>query len=90
MATSRTQTTIVPHTQQPLVTRTYPTNPELDGIIQTAAVAQKSWAKVPLSKRIEIGYKFIVSGSRLSAGEDDSDVSICACGCPGGVQEDGD
>ena len=73
MATSRTQTTIVPHTQQPLVTRTYPTNPELDGIIQTAANAQKSWVKVPLSKRIEIGHKFIVSGTRLSVEDGDSD-----------------
>ncbi|KAL5480490.1 hypothetical protein ACEPAI_1760 [Sanghuangporus weigelae] len=59
MASSRTQTTIVPHTQQPLITRTYPSESELDAIIKTAADAQKKWAKIPISRRVEIGYKFI-------------------------------
>ncbi|KAH8111661.1 succinate semialdehyde dehydrogenase [Phellopilus nigrolimitatus] len=53
------QTTIAPHTQKPLVTRTYPTEAELDAIIQTAADAQKSWSKVPVEERIAIGYRFI-------------------------------
>ena len=61
MARERTQTTITPHTQKPLVTRTYPTDEELDDIIQIAANAQKNWAKVPLAERIAIGHKFIVS-----------------------------
>lgn len=61
MSDPRIQTTIIPHTQKPLVTRTYPTNSELDAIIQSADEAQKKWAAVPLSERIAIGYKFIVS-----------------------------
>ncbi|KAL5501112.1 hypothetical protein ACEPAH_9499 [Sanghuangporus vaninii] len=59
MASPRTQTTIVPHTQQPLLTRTYPSESELDAIIKTAADMQKRWANVPVSRRVEIGYKFI-------------------------------
>ncbi|KAL5513981.1 hypothetical protein ACEPAG_2742 [Sanghuangporus baumii] len=65
MASSRTQTTIVPHTQQPLVTRTYPSGSELDAIIKTAAEAQKKWAKIPISWRVEIGYKFIVEFKKM-------------------------
>ena len=61
MSDPRIQTTIIPHTQKPLVTRTYPTNSELDAIIKSADEAQKKWAAVPLSERIAIGYKFIVS-----------------------------
>ncbi|KAI5121528.1 hypothetical protein M0805_002588 [Coniferiporia weirii] len=53
------QTTISPHSQAPLVTRTYPSEAELDAVIRTAANTQKSWAKVPLEERIAIGYKFI-------------------------------
>ncbi|KAL5521982.1 hypothetical protein ACEPAF_1838 [Sanghuangporus sanghuang] len=59
MTSPRTQTTIVPHTQQPLLTRTYPSESELDAIIKTAADVQKRWANVPVSRRVEIGYKFI-------------------------------
>ena len=54
------QTTIIPHSQQPLVSRTYPTEAELDATIQRAADAQKQWAKVPLKERIQIGRKFMV------------------------------
>ncbi|KIY70852.1 succinate semialdehyde dehydrogenase [Cylindrobasidium torrendii FP15055 ss-10] len=52
------QTTIIPHSQEPLVTRNYPTVAELDGFVDKAQVAQKSWAKVPLTDRIAIAKKF--------------------------------
>ena len=55
------QTTITPHNQQPLVTRTYPSEEELDGVIARATLAQKAWARVPLKDRIAIGTKFLVS-----------------------------
>lgn len=54
------QTTITPHSQQPYVRRTYPTQDELDGIINRAVEAQKNWAQVPLAERIAVGRKFIV------------------------------
>ncbi|KAF5337946.1 hypothetical protein D9758_013100 [Tetrapyrgos nigripes] len=53
------QTTIIPHNQQPLVTRTYPEQSELDTSIKNAAEAQKAWSKVPLKERIAIGRKFM-------------------------------
>ncbi|CAA7268496.1 unnamed protein product [Cyclocybe aegerita] len=52
------QTTIIPHNQEPYVTRTYPTEAELDTVIAKAAVAQKSWSAVPLDQRIAIGRRF--------------------------------
>lgn len=59
-----TQTTISPHNQQPLVTRDYPTsNTEIDAVIVAAARQQKEWAAKPLSERIAIGERFIVSAS---------------------------
>ena len=58
---TETQTTIAPHTQQPLVSRVYPTEKDLDAVIKAASEAQKTWSKVPLKQRIAIGYKFIVS-----------------------------
>ncbi len=60
------QTTIIPHSQQPLVTRTYPSEQELDGFITIASKAQKTWSKVPLKERIAIGYKFIVCCFNIS------------------------
>ncbi|KAK0445132.1 succinate semialdehyde dehydrogenase [Armillaria borealis] len=60
------QTTIIPHSQQPLVTRTYPSEQELDGFIAIASKAQKTWSKVPLKERIAIGYKFIDEFKALS------------------------
>ncbi len=57
---SLTQTTITPHNQQPLVTRTYPSESQLDDIIKRAAVAQTAWARVPLKDRLAIGTKFLV------------------------------
>jgi acyl-CoA reductase-like NAD-dependent aldehyde dehydrogenase len=55
------QTTIVPHTQQPLVTRVYPSESELDDAIERSGKAQTAWNAVPLDERIAIGRKFIVS-----------------------------
>jgi acyl-CoA reductase-like NAD-dependent aldehyde dehydrogenase len=59
------QTTITPHNQQALVSRTYPSTSDLDGVIRKAAVAQTTWSKVPLQERISIGHKFIVSILRV-------------------------
>lgn len=56
-----TQTTITPHNQKPYVSRKYPSESELDGVIKTASAAQKKWAKISLTERIAIGHKFIVS-----------------------------
>lgn len=54
------QTTISPHNQQPCVTRTYPSESELDAKISRAVEAQKTWKLVPLEERIAIGRKFMV------------------------------
>ena len=54
------QTTITPHTQEPYVTRAYPSDSELDLFIQNAVVAQRAWAAVPLEERVAIGRKFTV------------------------------
>ena len=59
------QTTIIPHSQKPLVTRKYPTEPELDAVIQRSSKAQKEWAKVPIQERVAIGRKFMVSYHRM-------------------------
>ncbi|KAH9895819.1 NAD-aldehyde dehydrogenase [Cubamyces lactineus] len=53
------QTTIIPHNQQPLVIRTYPSASQLDKSIQHAAAAQEKWARVPLSQRVAIGRRFM-------------------------------
>lgn len=55
------QTTIAPHTQEPVVERAYPDDEELEAIVRSAAEAQKAWAAMPLEERIAIGYRFIVS-----------------------------
>ena len=68
MSDPKDQTTIVPHNQQPLVTRAYPSTQELEKVILYSADAQKQWAKVPLSERIAIANKFVVSVAvRLSS-----------------------
>jgi acyl-CoA reductase-like NAD-dependent aldehyde dehydrogenase len=54
------QTTITPHNQQPLVTRAYVSQSELDPIIKRASVAQKAWVRIPLKDRLAIGTKFLV------------------------------
>ena len=61
MPSGKIQTTIVPHSQKPLVSREYPTEAELEQAVLRSAAAQKQWSKVPLKQRIAIGYKFIVS-----------------------------
>ena len=55
------QTTIIPHSQKPLVTRVYPSQAELDSSIVLADIAQKQWKATPLAHRIEIGRRFMVS-----------------------------
>lgn len=54
------QTTISPHSQKPLVSRSYPSQSDLDVAIQNASKAQKLWRKVPLEERVDIGRKFMV------------------------------
>lgn len=60
MAPTTSQTTIIPHTQKALVTRTHPSVSELDSIIERAAAAQAEWKNVSLQERIAIGRKFMV------------------------------
>ncbi|KAG8963696.1 hypothetical protein FRC03_002668 [Tulasnella sp. 419] len=60
------QTTIAPHTQKPLVTRTYPSQSELDSIIARSAEAQKKWKSIPLDERIAIATKFTDEFQNLS------------------------
>ncbi|KAH9917772.1 Aldehyde/histidinol dehydrogenase [Fomitopsis serialis] len=59
MSAPESQTTISPHTQQPLVTRTYPSQSALNNVIERSEVAQKQWARVPLKERIAIATKFM-------------------------------
>lgn len=60
------QTTISPHTLQPLPgsTRVYPSEQELDAAITKASAAQKEWVTVGIKERVKIGRKFIVSPTR--------------------------
>jgi hypothetical protein len=60
MSDPKDQTTIIPHSQVPLVTRTYPSREELEKVILSSADAQKRWAKVPLPDRITIASQFVV------------------------------
>ncbi|RDX44684.1 succinate semialdehyde dehydrogenase [Lentinus brumalis] len=53
------QTTLIPHNQQPLVIRSYPSETQLERSIQYAAAAQEKWARVPLKQRVEIGRRFM-------------------------------
>ncbi|GJJ09485.1 hypothetical protein Clacol_003708 [Clathrus columnatus] len=55
---STSQTTIIPHSQLPLVTREYPSEAELSECIFRAYAAQKMWKKVPLRDRLAIAHKF--------------------------------
>lgn len=61
MDQAKSQTTVIPHSQKPLVTRKYPSEPELDELISKSAKAQAKWSQVALKERIEIGKKFMVS-----------------------------
>ena len=76
MANVQTQTTIIPHSQEPYVTRTYPNESELDIKLQNAVIAQAAWRKRTLKERIEIGHKFVVCAIHPSY----SDVSIDCIG----------
>lgn len=58
---SSIQTTITPHNQTPFVTRTYPSEDELDKFIAKAVAAQKAWSAVSVEDRVNIGKKFMVS-----------------------------
>lgn len=64
---SQTQTTIIPHTQEPYVTRTYPSPDELGAAIEASAKSQKEWAKVPLTERIGIGRRFMEEFEKMSS-----------------------
>lgn len=59
MSEPTSQTTISPHNQQPLVTRSYPSQDELSVAIQRSAAAQKVWARAPLQERIAVGKRFM-------------------------------
>ncbi|KAL1943782.1 hypothetical protein VTO73DRAFT_4227 [Trametes versicolor] len=58
-ADTASQTTLIPHNQQPLVIRSYPSQSQLEKSIQHAAAAQEKWARLPLSQRIAIGRGFM-------------------------------
>ncbi|KAF9459131.1 NAD-aldehyde dehydrogenase [Collybia nuda] len=60
------QTTIIPHSQQPLISRTYPTQTELDATIKDAREAQKAWSQVSLDERIVVGRKFMDEFQKMS------------------------
>ncbi|KAF9444638.1 succinate semialdehyde dehydrogenase [Macrolepiota fuliginosa MF-IS2] len=60
------QTTISPHNQQPLVSRTYPGQTDLDDTIKKAYVAQKSWRERPLKERVVIGRRFMEEFKKMS------------------------
>ncbi|KAH7103370.1 succinate semialdehyde dehydrogenase [Auriculariales sp. MPI-PUGE-AT-0066] len=60
------QTTIIPHSQEPLVTRNYPPPDELDARIAAAKDAQTKWKAIPLSERISIGRRFIDEFNKFS------------------------
>ena len=60
MDSPTSQTTITPHNQTPLVTRTYVSQSELDGIVKRSSEAQKAWARVLLKDRLAIATKFVV------------------------------
>lgn len=57
---SNIQTTITPHNQNPFVTRTYPSENELDNLIAKAVIAQKAWSAVSVEDRVAIGRAFMV------------------------------
>ncbi|EEB87864.1 hypothetical protein MPER_14610, partial [Moniliophthora perniciosa FA553] len=66
MANPTSQTTIIPHSQEPYVTRNYPSESELDTAIRNAQTAQKAWAKVPVEEKIKLGRKFMEEFKSMS------------------------
>ncbi|KAF8804769.1 NAD-aldehyde dehydrogenase [Phlegmacium glaucopus] len=63
---SSIQTTITPHNQNPFVTRTYPSDDELDKLIANAVIAQKAWRTVSVEDRVIIGKKFMDEFRKMS------------------------
>ncbi|KAH7923587.1 ALDH-like protein [Leucogyrophana mollusca] len=55
----RSQATISPHNQRLLVSRKYPTEGDLDQVIQRSVQAQKDWRRFPLQDRIAISEKLL-------------------------------
>jgi len=53
------QTTIIPHSQQPYVTRVYPTSDQVDAAIVASAAAQEKWKFAPLKDRMAICSRFL-------------------------------
>ncbi|KAG8760416.1 hypothetical protein FRC14_003113 [Serendipita sp. 396] len=69
---ANSQTTIIPHTQQPLVTRDYPSREQLDDIIVASATAQEHWKVLAFKDRLEICRRFLdemKSSANIIAGE---------------------
>ncbi|KAG8874782.1 hypothetical protein FRC20_005210 [Serendipita sp. 405] len=69
---ANSQTTIIPHTQQPLVTRDYPSREQLDDIIVASATAQEHWKVLAFKDRLEICRRFLdemKSSADIIAGE---------------------
>jgi len=64
--TDTSQTTITPHNQQSFVTRTYPSQLELDTNIRRSSLAQNAWARVPLKDRLAICTKFVDEFQKMS------------------------
>ncbi|XP_006463932.1 hypothetical protein AGABI2DRAFT_194578 [Agaricus bisporus var. bisporus H97] len=60
------QVTITPHTQQPLVSRTYPVREDLNATINKAHIAQKSWSRIPVKDRVAIGRRFMDEFKKMS------------------------
>ncbi|KAJ7593382.1 Aldehyde/histidinol dehydrogenase [Mycena floridula] len=60
------QTTIIPHNQHPFVKRDYPSESELENILHNAAVAQKSWSKVPLPDKLSVARQFMQEFKAMS------------------------
>ncbi|KIJ67250.1 hypothetical protein HYDPIDRAFT_107992 [Hydnomerulius pinastri MD-312] len=71
MASAQSQTTISPHSQKPydITTRIYPSEANLDQIIQNAALAQAAWKKKTVKERIDVGNKFVTEFKKLAGDE---------------------
>ncbi|KAG9100452.1 hypothetical protein FS749_015319 [Ceratobasidium sp. UAMH 11750] len=62
---STKQTTIIPHSQEPLVTYEYPSTNELDKIVARSVAAQKLWKNTPVEERVKIGQKFTAKFKKM-------------------------
>ncbi|KAG9103349.1 hypothetical protein FRC06_011347 [Ceratobasidium sp. 370] len=59
------QTTIIPHSQEPLVTYEYPSTAELDNIVARSVAAQKLWKNISVQERVKIGQKFTAKFKKM-------------------------